>query len=125
MKNKEYFAKEIAEVASNGCKVAVNAKTGTPMECNVRNCNNCKFEDDGTVKCCHIKISEWMNQDYTSDLSTTLTEYANDFKCACIGSKCERYCPFGYYDEHFGGYGYLKCAMRYAIERSKKEDKNE
>lgn len=39
MKNKERFAKEIAELACNEPNIAVSKATGNPIDCNIIKCD--------------------------------------------------------------------------------------
>ena len=50
MKNKEKFAKEIAEIVCDGSCVAVDKATGNPVSCNNIVCIDCTLSNKGGCK---------------------------------------------------------------------------
>lgn len=60
MKNKEKFAKEIIELALNGCYVAVCKSTGKPIDCVDIVCSKCSF----AVGSCMELRKEWAESEY-------------------------------------------------------------
>lgn len=55
MKNKERFAKEIAELACNEPNIAVSKATGNPIDCNIIKCDCCALYKGGIYNddtCC-------------------------------------------------------------------------
>lgn len=61
MKNKEKYAKEIAEIACSGSAVAVSRDTGNPVGCNNIRCADCALRDKGG---CSIALKEWAESEY-------------------------------------------------------------
>lgn len=60
MKNKEKFAKEIVEIACNGCDVAVCESTGKPIDCGDIVCSKCSF----AVGSCMELRKKWAESEY-------------------------------------------------------------
>lgn len=60
MKNKEKFAKEIIELALNGCDVAVCKSTRKPIDCIDIVCSKCSF----AVGSCTELRKEWAESEY-------------------------------------------------------------
>lgn len=61
MKNKEKFAKEIIEIACDGCGFAVNNRTGKPVPCCELCCSDCLFNSE---ECEGEKIKAWAESEY-------------------------------------------------------------
>jgi hypothetical protein len=61
MKNKEKFAKEIAEIVCDGSCVAVDKATGNPVSCNNIVCIDCTLSNKGG---CKIALKEWAESEY-------------------------------------------------------------
>lgn len=61
MKNKEKFAKEIIELACNGCIIAVSKYTRKPVNCDNILCDDCAFSDEVG---CNIALREWAESEY-------------------------------------------------------------
>lgn len=66
MKNKERFAKEIAELACNGSDIAVSKATGNPIDCNIIKCDCCALYKGGTYNddTCRGALREWAESEY-------------------------------------------------------------
>ena len=62
MKNKEKFAKEIIELACNGCRFGVDKYTGEIASCNYIPCRNCVFHNN--ADCSEVK-REWAESEYS------------------------------------------------------------
>lgn len=60
MKNKEKYAKEIAELACDGMDIAVDEATGTPVNCDNIRCPDCMFNG----KICSTALKEWAESEY-------------------------------------------------------------
>ena len=58
MLNKEKFAKEIVEIATDNKGLSVMG--GKPCVCNMTNCNDCDFH----VGTCVAELKEWANSEY-------------------------------------------------------------
>lgn len=61
MKNKEKYAKEIIELACNGCVIAVSKYTRKPVNCDNIPCDDCAFSDEVG---CNIALREWVESEY-------------------------------------------------------------
>ena len=64
MKNKEKYAKEIAEIACNAHSVAVNKITGKPEKCVSLGCIKCLFSRDNGSCNSIKKRREWAESEY-------------------------------------------------------------
>ena len=66
MKNKEKYAKEIAELACNESDIAVSKATGNPIDCNIIKCDRCALYKGGTYNCatCHGALRKWAESEY-------------------------------------------------------------
>ena len=60
MKNKEKYAKEIAELTCDGMDIAVDEATGTPVNCDNIRCPDCMFNG----KICSTALKEWAESEY-------------------------------------------------------------
>lgn len=66
MKNKERFAKEIAELACNEPNIAVSKATGNPIDCNIIKCDCCALYKGGIYNddtCCGA-LKKWAESEY-------------------------------------------------------------
>ena len=66
MKNKERFAKEIAELACNEPNIAVSKATGSPINCNIIKCDCCALYKGGIYNddtCCGA-LKKWAESEY-------------------------------------------------------------
>lgn len=66
MKNKERFAKEIAELACNEANIAVSKATGNPIDCNIIKCDCCALYKGGIYNddtCCGA-LKKWAESEY-------------------------------------------------------------
>ena len=61
MKNKEKYAKEIVEIASDGFNIAVSRRYNKPMECASANCKICVFNN---TEHCGDAFKEWAKSEY-------------------------------------------------------------
>lgn len=61
MKNKEKYAKEIVEIASDGFNIAVSRRYNKPMECSSANCKICVFNN---TENCGDAFKEWGKSEY-------------------------------------------------------------
>lgn len=66
MKNKEKFAKEIAELACNESDIAVSKATGNPIDCNIIKCDCCALYKGGTYNdgTCRGALRKWAESEY-------------------------------------------------------------
>lgn len=67
MLNKEKYAKEIFEIATNGSNIA--KVKGKLCDCSNTDCEMCDFDSDIRFEeyCCEKKIRKWMNEEYVPD----------------------------------------------------------
>lgn len=62
MTNREKYAEQILDIACSGNRIAVNEKTGEPVECDTFNCHECEFNRYfGT---CKMHIEHWCETEY-------------------------------------------------------------
>jgi hypothetical protein len=69
MKNKERFAKEIAELACNAPNIAVSKATGNPICCNNIKCDCCALYKGGIYNddtCCGA-LKKWAESEYVQN----------------------------------------------------------
>lgn len=66
MKNKEKYAKEIAELACNESDIAVSKATGNPIDCNIIKCDCCALYKGGTYNddTCRGALRKWAESEY-------------------------------------------------------------
>lgn len=76
MKNKEKFAKEIAEIACNAHSVAVNKITGKPEKCVSLGCIKCLFSRDNGSCNSIKKRREWAESEYVEKPVISKTDRA-------------------------------------------------
>lgn len=62
MTNKEYYAKEIFDIACTGSSIAVT-KSGRLLGCNDCSCCDCAFNDSSNMDCSDI-CKAWCNSEY-------------------------------------------------------------
>lgn len=61
MKNKEYYANEIINIAIQGESMGVDRITLTPFHCCSDNCDKCIASMRGHYSCVDEKLTEWAN----------------------------------------------------------------
>lgn len=64
MKNKEKYAKEIAEIACDGCIMAISKSTGKPEKCAFTSCTKCLFLRDDGLCDSNKKRRKWAESEY-------------------------------------------------------------
>ena len=66
MRNKEKYARELAELACNEPNIAVSKATGNPINCNIIKCDCCALYKGGTYNddtCCGA-LKKWAESEY-------------------------------------------------------------
>lgn len=66
MKNREKYAKELAELACNEPNIAVSKATGNPINCNIIKCDCCALYKGGIYNddtCCGA-LKKWAESEY-------------------------------------------------------------
>ena len=62
MKNFEYFEKDIKELMSHGCTIAVSITGEKPCDCDCINCNDCMLDVVGGT--CEVLRADWLYEEY-------------------------------------------------------------
>lgn len=62
MTNREKFKEQILDIACRGNLIAVNKKTGEPVDCETINCHECEFNLDDTT--CRTLAEHWSKSEY-------------------------------------------------------------
>lgn len=62
MKNREKFAEQIIDIATQRHKIAVNLTSGEPCACGKTECFDCLFGESN--KDCEVLLKEWAEKEY-------------------------------------------------------------
>ena len=68
MKNREFYANEMLNIALDRHSIAVDKNNGMPIGCHVLDCNDCLFNTESMNEC-SSELQKWANEDFTVKLS--------------------------------------------------------
>lgn len=94
MKNKEFYANEIIEIAIHGESMGVNKNTLTPCACNSIDCSKCLVHVYNVDCCDSDKLLEWANAEHVD-------KYEHDEVVLWKNSKFDEWIPahYAYYKD--------------------------
>lgn len=67
MKNKEYYANEIIDIAIRGESMGVDRKTLTPFHCCSDNCEKCIASMRDHYSCDEEEVTKWANDEHVDE----------------------------------------------------------
>lgn len=65
MKNREFYANEMINIALNRQSIAIDKNSGAPINCCMTICSDCLFN----TKCSPELLQKWANEEFTVKLS--------------------------------------------------------
>lgn len=106
MKNVEFYAKELADLAVRRQQIAVRKSDGTPCECVNMKCCDCLFQPDNMrFRCNGQCVKEWAESEYV-EYEVDWSKVPVDTPVYCQANICQDESP-GYFAKFKNGAVYI------------------
>lgn len=106
MKNVEFYAKELADLAVRRQQIAVRKSDGTPCECVNMKCCDCLFQPDNMrFRCNGQCVKEWAESEYV-EYEVDWSKVPVDTPVYCQANICRDESP-GYFAKFNNGIVYI------------------